>query len=60
MSVPAPSRRPDHGAVLLSLLAFAFGIVWLGGILVVFRELELVDGEWRYALGDHWGYDIEA
>lgn len=58
---PAPVDAGQKRAItLLSALAFAFGLVWLAGVFLVFRQMELVDGEWRYVLGDHWGYDIEA
>jgi hypothetical protein len=53
-------RWSDRATLVISGLAFAFGLAWLAGVLVTFRQLELVDGEWRYVLGDHWGYDIEA
>jgi len=61
MSLSAKGRpRPDRAALLVSALAFLFGLVWLGGILLVFRQTEIVDGHVVYVLGDHWGYDIEA
>jgi hypothetical protein len=59
MSSPT-SQPPRRAALVISGLAFAFGLAWLAGVLAIFRQLELVDGEWRYVLGDHWGYDIEA
>ena len=50
----------DRATVIVSALAFLFGIAWLVGIFVVFRQTEVVDGQVQYVLGDHWGYDIEA
>jgi hypothetical protein len=52
--------RPDRAALVVSLFGFVFGLAWLTGILLVFRQTEVVDGELVYVLGDHWGYDIEA
>ncbi|MEA2026715.1 MAG: glycosyltransferase family 87 protein [Chloroflexota bacterium] len=60
MSSLRSTERPDRAATIFSALAFAFGLAWLVGIFVVFRQGEYVDGVWVYALGDHWGYDIEA
>ena len=44
----------------MAAFGFIFGLVWLAGILLVFSQRELVDGEVAYVLGDHWRYDIEA
>jgi len=52
--------RNQRGALLIGLLGFAFGLAWLSGILLVFSQAEVVDGESVYVLGDHWRYDIEA
>lgn len=52
--------HPDRATFAVSALAFLFGLAWLVGIFVVFRQTEVVDGRLQYVLGDHWGYDIEA
>jgi hypothetical protein len=54
---PARERLSER---IVSALGFVFGLAWLAGILLVFRQTEVVDGEVVYVLGDHWGYDIEA
>lgn len=46
--------------LIVAGFGFAFGLAWLLGILLVFSQRELVDGQVQYVLGDHWRYDIEA
>ena len=57
MSIP---QGVDRAALIVSMLAFGFGVVWLAGVMFIFSAREVVDGEVVYALGDHWRYDIEA
>ena len=52
--------RERRTELLVSTFGFVFGLVWLSGILLVFSQREVVDGEVVYVLGDHWRYDIEA
>jgi hypothetical protein len=54
---PPRERRTE---LLVSGFGFVFGLVWLTGILLVFSQREVVEGEVVYVLGDHWRYDIEA
>lgn len=55
-----PITANDPATIVVSLVAFLFGLTWLFGILLVFSQTEMVGGQERYVLGDHWGYDIEA
>lgn len=57
MSSAGTARRDE---LIVAAVGFAFGLVWLVGILLVFSQREIVDGEIAYVLGDHWRYDIEA
>ena len=51
------SRRNER---IVAGFGFAFGLIWLLGILLVFSGREVIDGQVQYVLGDHWRYDIEA
>lgn len=57
MSTPDTARRNE---LIVAGFGFVFGLVWLTGILLVFSQREVVDGQVQYVLGDHWRYDIEA
>jgi len=50
----------DRATLIVSAFGFIFGLAWLAGMLVVFSQTEVIDGETVYVLGDHWRYDIEA
>ncbi len=57
MTITDRNRRTE---LIVSAFGFVFGLVWLTGILLVFSQREVVDGEVVYVLGAHWRYDIEA
>ena len=57
MSNPETTRRNE---LIVAGFGFALGLAWLLGILLMFSQREVVDGQVQYALGDHWRYDIEA
>jgi hypothetical protein len=57
VSALGTTRRNE---LIVAGFGFVFGIVWLLGILLVFSQREVIDGQVQYVLGDHWRYDIEA
>ena len=54
----ADNTRRDE--LIVAGFGFAFGLVWLLGILYVFSQREVIEGQVQYVMGDHWRYDIEA